>query len=301
MGISAKQVKELRDRTGAGMMDCKRALQETDGDMDAAIEHLEKKGVAAAKKKAGRVAAEGMVSAWVSEDASEAVLVEVNCETDFVTRNAQFQEFVQRVTEAIGRSSEAPEDGFQDRVTLADSDKTVAAYTTEQIASIGENMSVRRFARFNAEDGYVGTYIHAGDQIGVLVKCEVDEGAEGVEDFARDVAMHAAAMNPPYLSADQIPAQEREAQERIFAEQMAEEGKPEKIIPKIVAGKINKWESEVSLLKQPFVKDSDITVAEHQAAVGGVKLVDFVRFEVGEGIEKVESDLAKEVAEQLNG
>ncbi|MGM0556540.1 MAG: translation elongation factor Ts [Myxococcota bacterium] len=300
MGISAKQVKELRDRTGAGMMDCKKALQETDGDMDAAIEHLEKKGMAAAQKKAGRVAAEGLVNAWVDSDHTEAVLVEVNCETDFVTRNDQFREFVEKVTKAIGESEVSEDADFHTEVTLVGTDKTIEKYTTEQIAAIGENMSVRRFARFTVDDGYVGTYIHAGDQIGVLVKCEVeDEVDNDVEAFARDVAMHVAAMNPPYLNPGQIPADEREDQERIFAEQMKEEGKPEDIIPRIVQGKIGKWESEVSLLKQPFVKDADMTVEEFQKDVGGVSIVDFVRFEVGEGIEKEEADLAAEVAEQL--
>jgi elongation factor Ts len=302
MGISAKQVKELRDRTGAGMMDCKKALQETDGDIEAAIEHLEKKGMAAAQKKAGRVAAEGLVNAWVSPDHSEAVLVEVNCETDFVTRNDQFREFVEKVTEAIGESEVAEDADFHEQVTLVGTDKTIAKYTTEQIANIGENMDVRRFARFTADDGYVGSYIHAGDQIGVLVKCEVEGDVNSdVREFARDVAMHVAAMNPPYLNPGQIPADEREAQEKVFAEQMEEEGKPEHIIPRIVEGKIDKWESEVSLLQQPFVKDADMTVAEFQKEVGGVSIVDFVRFEVGEGIEKEEADLAKEVAEQLKG
>jgi elongation factor Ts len=302
MGISAKQVKELRDRTGAGMMDCKKALQETDGDIDAAIEHLEKKGMAAAQKKAGRVAAEGLVNAWVDSGHTEAVLVEVNCETDFVTRNDQFREFVDKVTEAIGESEVAEDADFKSEVTLVGTDKTIEKYTTEQIAAIGENMEVRRFARFTVDDGYVGTYIHAGDQIGVLVKCEVeDEVNNDVEAFARDVAMHVAAMNPPYLNPGQIPADEREAQEKVFAEQMKEEGKPEDIIPRIVQGKIGKWESEVSLLKQPFVKDADMTVEEFQKDVGGVSVVDFVRFEVGEGIEKEEADLAAEVAEQLKG
>jgi elongation factor Ts len=298
MGISAKEVKALRDRTGAGMMDCKRALEEHDGDMDASVEYLEKKGIAAAKKKSGRVAAEGLVRAWTSEDATEAVLVEINSETDFVARNDQFQNFSDKVTAAIGESDALSADEL-DQVDV--NGKTVTAYTTETIASLGENISVRRFARFNADEGLVGTYIHAGDQIGVLVKVNSsgDADRDEVEDFARDVAMHIAAMNPPYVSPSEIPDEDRSSQEEIFSAQMKEEGKPENIIPKIVNGKIKKWESEVSLLQQPFVKDTDKTVADYQDAFGGVSIEEFVRFQVGEGIEKQESDLRKEVAEQL--
>jgi elongation factor Ts len=300
MGISAQQVKELRDRTGAGMMDCKHALQETDGDMEAAVEHLEKKGIAAAQKKSSRVAAEGLVRAWTGEDESEAVIVEINCETDFVARNDQFQTFADEVTEAIGRSDAVSDDD------LAEVDvhgKSVPDHITETIATLGENISVRRFARFSAPEGLVGTYIHAGGQIGVLVKVDIsgDASRDDVGGFARDVAMHIAAMSPPYLTPDDIPDDVRASQEDVFAAQMAEEGKPEHIIPKIVTGKIKKWESEVSLLEQPFVKDTDKSVGEFQDSVGGVSIADFVRFEVGEGIEKQEADFREEVAEQLQG
>lgn len=300
MGISAKEVKALRDRTGAGMMDCKKALQENDGDMDAAIEYLEKKGIAAAKKKSGRVAAEGLVRAWTNDDANEAVLVEINSETDFVARNDQFQAFSDDVTAAIGASDINSVDDLEQVEVHG---KSVPEHTTETIATLGENISVRRFARLAADNGLVGTYIHAGDQIGVLVKVAIDGDADRgeVEDFARDVAMHIAAMNPPYLSPSQIPDAERSSQEEVFSAQMAEEGKPEHIIPKIVTGKIKKWESEVSLLQQPFVKDTDKTVSEYQETLDGVSIEDFVRFEVGEGIEKKEEDFRKEVAEQLKG
>ncbi len=298
MGISAQQVKELRDRTGAGMMDCKRALEDNDGDMDSAIEYLEKKGIAAAKKKSGRVAAEGLVRAWTNEDSTEAVLVEINSETDFVARNDQFQNFADDVTAAIGESDILSVDDLDD---VQVDGKSVTKHTTETIASLGENISVRRFARFKADDGLVGTYIHVGDQIGVLVKVGIEGEAdrEEVNDFARDVAMHIAAMNPPYLAPSDIPDEVRSSQEDVFAAQMKEEGKPENIIPKIVTGKIKKWESEVSLLEQPFVKDTDQTVAEVQKSVDGAKLEDFVRFQVGEGIEKKEEDFREEVAQTL--
>lgn len=300
MGISAKEVKALRDRTGAGMMDCKRALAENDGDMDAAIEFLEKKGIAAAKKRSGRVAAEGLVRIWSNDDATEAVLVEINSETDFVSRNDQFQQFADTVTAAIGESNITSN---EDIGSVPVNGQTIETFTNETIASLGENITVRRFARVNTADGVVGTYIHAGDQLGVLVQVKVDEGADrdAIGDFSRDVAMHIAAMNPPYLTAAEIPETERESQKEVFAAQMAEEGKPENIIPKIVTGKIKKWESEISLLEQPFVKDTDQTIAQFQKSVGGAELTAFVRFEVGEGIEKDEVDFATEVAEQLNG
>ncbi|AWV89105.1 translation elongation factor Ts [Bradymonas sediminis] len=300
MGISAKEVKALRERTGAGMMDCKRALADNDGDMEAAIKFLEMKGIAAAKKKSSRVAAEGLVRIWANEDATEAVLVEVNSETDFVSRNEQFQEFADKVAAAIGASDITSNEEIG---SVAVGDQTIESFTTDTIAALGENISVRRFVRVTSPEGLVGTYIHAGDQLGVLVETKVNGGADrgAVEDFARDVAMHIAAMNPPYLNASDIPAAEREEQEAIFAAQLAEEGKPENIIPKIITGKIKKWESEISLLEQAFVKDTDKTIAEFQKGVDGAELVGFVRFQVGEGIDKGEVDFAAEVAEQLKG
>jgi len=300
MAITAQDVKALRERTGAGMMDCKRALTENDGDMDAAIRYLEEKGIANAKKKSGRVAAEGLVRVWANADSTEAVVVEVNSETDFVSRNEQFQEFTTQVTDAIGVSGITSNDEIGD---VAVGSQTVAALTTETIAALGENLSVRRFARLSSPEGIVGTYVHAGDQLAVLVETKLGAGADrdAVENFARDVAMHIAAMNPPYLHASDIPQAEREAQEALFSAQMAEEGKPAAMIPKIVLGKIKKWEADVSLLGQPFVKDTDLTIAEYQKSVPGAELVGFVRFQVGEGIEKNEVDFAAEVAEQLKG
>jgi len=300
MAITAQDVKALRERTGAGMMDCKRALTENDGDMDAAIRYLEEKGIANAKKKSGRVAAEGLVRVWANADSTEAVVVEVNSETDFVSRNEQFQEFTTQVTDAIGVSGITSNDEIGD---VAVGSQTVAALTTETIAALGENLSVRRFARLSSPEGIVGTYVHAGDQLAVLVETKLGAGADrdAVENFARDVAMHIAAMNPPYLHASDIPQAEREAQEALFSAQMAEEGKPAAMIPKIVLGKIKKWEADVSLLGQPFVKDTDLTIAEYQKSVPGAELVGFVRFQVGEGTEKNEVDFAAEVAEQLKG
>lgn len=300
MAITAQDVKALRDRTGAGMMDCKRALTENDGDIDAAIRYLEEKGIANAKKKSGRIAAEGLVRVWANADSTEAVVVEVNSETDFVSRNEQFQEFATQVTEAIGTSGISSNDEIGE---VAVGSQTIASLTTETIAALGENLSVRRFARATSPEGLVGTYVHAGDQIAVLVQTKLgaDADRDAVESFARDVAMHIAAMNPPYLHASEIPQAERDSQEALFSAQMAEEGKPAEMIPKIVKGKIKKWESEVSLLGQPFVKNSDLSVADYQKSVPGAELVGFIRFQVGEGIEKEEVDFAAEVAEQLKG
>jgi len=299
MGISAQQVKELRDLTGAGMMDCKKALVETDGDLDAAVEYLQKKGIAAAAKKADRVAAEGLVDSWLSEDASQGVVVEVNCETDFVSRNDQFQEFVSTITETIGASDAST---LEEALALEVDGETIESLTKETISTIGENIQLRRFDRFVESEGIVATYIHAGSQIGVLVDVRVEgEATDEVSEFARDVAMHVAAMNPGYLRTEDIDPDAAAKQEEIFAAQIAEEGKPEHIVPRIVEGKMGKWKREQSLLEQPFVKDSDVTVGEHQDRVGGVQIARFVRYEVGEGIEKEEADLGAEVAAQLEG
>ncbi len=295
MAISAKLVKELRDMTGAGMMDCKKALVETDGDVEAAAEFLQKKGIAKAAKKAGRVAAEGLVDTWTSDDETEGVLVEINCETDFVSRNEQFQNFVAAVTKTIGDSDantvEAALELDHDGSSLQDAIK-------EAIATIGENIQLRRFERFSVDEGVVAEYIHAGNQIAVLVQVEGDADKAG--DFGRDVAMHIAAMNPGFLSADDIDEETAAKQEEIFTAQVHEEGKPEHIIPRIVEGKMGKWRKEQNLLDQAFVKNPDLTVAGYQDETGDVTIAGFVRYQVGEGIEKEESNLADEVA-QLQG
>jgi elongation factor Ts len=298
MSIDANQVKELRERTNAGILDCKEALKESDGDMDGAVEYLEKKGITAAQQKAGRVAAEGLVDVWTNDDFTEAALVEINCETDFVARNDNFQGFVERTTEVIGESSIDTIDAL-DEVELDGA--PIPEQVTEQIAELGENINVRRLERATNDDGTIGAYIHAGSQIGVLVSVNVeDEAGEDVQGFARDVAMHIAAMDPPYLSPEEIPDEDLEAQKKMYASQMEEQGKPEDIIPQIVEGKMGKWKSENSLLDQPFVKDSDQTVGELQESKDRVEIVDFVRFEVGEGIETEDENFAEEVAEQVD-
>ena len=299
MAVTAQDVKKLREMSGAGMMDCKKALVETGGDFDDAMEYLQKKGMAAAAKKADRVAAEGLIQDWTSEDGSRGVLVEVNCETDFVARNDQFQQFVEKAARLIGRSDVGSIEEL-DQVE-AEGGQNLEAYTTAQVATIGENIQIRRFERFEADGGVVGSYIHAGGQIGVLVKLSVDgEASEETQELARDIAMHVAAMNPAYLSPDDVPEDVAQQQSEIFGAQVKNEGKPENIIPKIVEGKMRKWRNERSLLEQAFVKDTDQSVGK-LAKAAGVTVTDFARFEVGEGIEKQESNLADEVAQLQKG
>lgn len=281
--VTATQVKELRDRTGLGMLECKKALQEANGDIELAIEELRKSSGMKAAKKAGRVAAEGAVAVRVADDNSYAAIVEVNSETDFVARDENFQAFVGQVVDKA----------FEMRTT------DVAAITAGEIEStreglvqkIGENIGVRRVEQ--VEGAVVGAYVHAGSRIGVLVALE---GANA--DVARDVAMHVAAVNPQFVSPEAVPGDVVEKEKEILTAQAQDSGKPAEIIEKMIGGRIQKFLAEISLTEQAFVKDPDTTVGKMVKAAGG-KVVSFVRFEVGEGIEKEEKDFATEVAEQL--
>ncbi|MEZ4461563.1 MAG: translation elongation factor Ts [bacterium] len=290
--ITAQLVKQLRDQTGAGMMDCKKALSETDGDLEKAVEWLQVKGMAAAAKKAARVAAEGLVQEWISADGKEAVLVEINCETDFVTRNEQFQNLVVEIANAVGPTAATT---VEEALALNVGGKSLEKVITDAVSTIGENIRLRRVARIKA-DGMVASYMHAGNQIGVLVALQGDN-----ESFARDVAMHIAAMNPAVLSPEEIDADTAAKQQEIFTQIVIEEGKPENIVPRIVEGKMQKWRRDVSLRDQAFVKNPDLTVAQYEKETGGVTLTGFVRLQVGEGIEKEEKSLADEVAATLKG
>lgn len=283
-------------------MDCKKALQETDGDIQEALTYLQKKGAAAAEKKASRTAAEGLVATWSSDDQKSALLLEVNCETDFVSQNDQFQSFVELIAETAGISGASSIEELQD-VKVVGKEKTVADYTTEQISTIGENITLRRLLRYQVESGVVGTYIHAGGQIGVVTKLESTGGADEGEllELARDIAMHAAAMKPRCLTADEIPAEDEAAQKEILMARAREDGKPENLLDRIVGGQMKKWREEGTLLSQPFVKDADKTVGELVGEYDGVTLTSFDRYEVGEGIEKEAKSLQEEVAEQLRG
>ncbi|MCP1726618.1 elongation factor Ts [Natronospira proteinivora] len=292
MAISASQVKELRERTGAGMMECKKALTETDGDMEAAIEHMRKTGMAKADKKADRVAAEGRIVIKAKDDNSRAVILEVNCETDFVAGGDDFTQFAEQVAEKI--LSENPADvSALDSIKL-DSGETIDEARRAMIAKLGENMSVRRFEVVDAEGGKIAHYLH-GMKIGTVVAIK-----GGDEELGRDLAMHVAASTPMCVSKDEVPSETIEQEKSILKAQAEDSGKPPEIIEKMLTGRLNKWLGEITLLGQPFVKDPD-TKVEKLLESRGASVSRFVRFEVGEGIEKQEDNFVEEVMAQAKG
>ncbi len=294
MAITAAQVKELRERTGLGMMECKAALTESNGDMDAAIEALRKKAGAKVEKKAGRTAAEGAVGAYLSDDRRLAAIVEFNSETDFVAKGDDFIAFANALAARVAKSNPADVDAFS-RLPLNDGKSaTVEQARADLVAKLGENMAVRRFVRYATDKGHIGNYVH-GRKIGVMVELQ-----GGDEALARDIAMHIAASRPAYINKTEVPAAVIEKEKEIFSAQAAESGKPADIIEKMVQGRINKFVNEVTLLGQPFVKDPDTTV-EKLLKGKGATVVRFVRYEVGEGIEKAASDFAAEVMAQVKG
>jgi len=292
MTISAAMVKDLRERTGLGMMDCKAALAETNGDMEAAIDLLRKKAGSKVEKKAGRTAAEGAIGAYLSPDRKLAAMVEVNSETDFVAKGDDFQAFANAVAAAVAKHNPANVNAVAE--LKLDSGETVAKAREGLVAKLGENIGVRRFVRLAASKGQVATYVH-GRKIGV-----VTEVAGGDEQLAKDVAMHVAASKPECVSRDQVPAELIAKEKEIFSAQAASSGKPANIIEKMVEGRINKFLGEITLLGQPFVKDPETSVEKllksKNASVAG-----FTRFEVGEGIEKKSGDFAAEVMAQVKG
>lgn len=291
MAITASLVKELRERTGAGMMDCKKALTATDGDMDKAIDYLREKGLSKAAKKASRVAAEGIVDAYVDEANKIAVLLEVNCETDFVGTNEDFRNLAASIADQILAVNPA------DVEALLDSEidgKKVRDLVTEAVAKIGENISVRRFVRYESAEGKVYSYIHGGGKIGVLVEMI---GAD--DELGKDIAMQVAAANPSYLDRTQVSQAEIDHEKEVLAVEARNEGKPENIIEKMVIGRINKYYKEVCLVDQEFIKDGDLTISKLLKSKNA-SVVRFARYQLGEGIEKKQDDLAAEVAKQLN-
>ncbi|MGG7143796.1 translation elongation factor Ts [Clostridium nigeriense] len=298
--ITAQSVKELREKTGAGMMDCKKALTEAQGDMEKAVEILREKGLAAAAKKAGRVAAEGIVKTYISEDSKSAGIVELNCETDFVAANEEFVNFATRLAEMASVSSATTVEEFV--TEKYDANSTVSEALTALIAKLGENMTVRRFEKFNVANGVVESYIHGGGRIGVVVElnCEADNVAV-LKEVAKDVCMQVAAANPAFLSREDVDAEALEKEKEIYRVQALNEGKPENIVEKMVMGRIQKYYKEVCLLDQAWVKDGDKSISkylqEKSKEVGSpITINKFVRFERGEGIEKVEDNFAEEVA-----
>ena len=293
MTISAQMVKELRERTGLGMMECKAALTETNGDMDAAAELLRKKAGAKLEKKAGRTAADGAIAVYASGDGRLAAMVEVNSETDFVAKGDDFLDFANKVAARVAASNPADVDALA-KLALADGSSTTVAQALEAlVAKLGENMGVRRFQRLRSS-GLIGTYVH-GRKIGVLVEIE-----GGNSDLARDLAMHIAASRPEFVTKDQVPAERIAKEKEIFAAQAAQSGKPANIIDKMVEGRINKFLNEITLLGQPFVKDPDTTV-EKLVKSKNAKVLRFIRYEVGEGIEKKARDFAAEVMATVKG
>ncbi|MGM0499830.1 MAG: translation elongation factor Ts [Bacillota bacterium] len=293
MGVTMKDIKELRSRTGAGVLDCKKALNEVDGDVEAAVEFLREKGMAAAAKKAGRVAAEGLVSLNISDDRKKGVLVEVNSETDFVAKNDQFQNLVADISDHLMQTDAEEVEAVENEKWFKDESQTVNDVIKAAIASIGENINLRRFKRVET-DGYLFGYIHMGGKIGVLVEY-ANEFDEAKVKTAKDIAMHIAAINPEFLDRDSVDSTSIEKEKKIYREQMLNEGKPEHILDQIIEGKINKYYTQVCLLEQPFVRDDDQTVAEILED-NDMEVKQFTRFEIGEGIEKKEEDFAAEVA-----
>ena len=311
MAISAKMVKELREMTGAGMMDCKKALTATDGDMDKAVEFLREKGLATAQKKAGRIAAEGIVMLKVSEDEKKAVAVEVNAETDFVAKNEKFQNYVSQVAAQALATEAADVESFLNEEWTYSESATVAEELAHQIAVIGENMNIRRFAQVKEENGFVASYTHMGGKIGVLVDVETDVVNDAVKEMAKNVAMQVAALKPQYTNRSEISeefiAHEKEILMAQIMNDPKESQKPEKVIAGMINGRINKEMKEICLLDQVYVKSEDgkqsvEKYVEEVAKANGAKITvkGFVRFETGEGLEKKEENFAEEVAKQMN-
>ncbi len=302
MAVTAGMVKELREKTGAGMMDCKKALIEADANMDRAIDILREKGLSQAAKKSDRIAAEGLVGMVIAEDGKHAAIAEVNSETDFVAKNEDFQNFVANVTKVA--MDKKPSDLSELLSSEYETGTTIESKRTAMISKIGENMNVRRFSSLSVETGRIVGYIHGAGKIGVLVKLEANSDSDKLDDLGKDIAMQVAAMNPRYISRDDVDQDYIAHEKDILVQQALNEGKPQKIVEKMVEGRLQKQLQEVCLLEQTFVKDSDKTVKdivnETAKALGtDIKVVSVERFEVGEGLEKKSENFADEVAKQL--
>lgn len=292
MSISAAMVKELRERTGSGMMECKKALVEANGDMELAIENMRKAGLAKADKKSGRIAAEGIIGVKVSDDSKTVVMVDVNCETDFVAKGDDFVNFVKDVSQALVSTTVENDEQLQ-TMQLANG-QSVDETRRALIAKLGENITVRRFEKFSTATGGEACYLH-GSKIGVIVELANDDATLG-----KDIAMHIAASKPEFVTEDQVSAEVIAKEKEIFSAQAAESGKPAEIIEKMIGGRISKFLAEITLVGQPFIKDDSMTVGKLLASKGN-SVVRFARFEVGEGIEKKEENFAEEVMAQVRG
>ncbi len=293
--ITASQVKDLREKTGAGMMDCKKVLTETNGDEEKAIELLRERGLSKAAKKSGRIAAEGLAAAYVTDDKKVGVVVEVNAETDFVAKNEEFKAFVADVAKQIAEKNPANVEELLAQESTVEAGKTVQEVLTNKIATIGENMTIRRFERFEAQNGTVATYIHGDGKIAVLVEMENAD-----ETLSKDVCMQIAAAKPEYLDRESVPQDRVDKEMEILKAQAMNEGKPAEIAEKMVQGRIGKFYGEICLVEQAFVKNPDEKVGK-MVENKGSKIVRFARIEKGEGLEKKEENFAEEVAKQING
>ena len=304
MAFTAKDVQQLREKTGCGMMDCKKALVESDGDMTKAVEFLREKGLAAAEKKSGRIAAEGIVLAYVDEKNGTGAVIEVNSETDFVAKNADFQNFVELLAKTVAEQNPADVEQLEN-MTPPDEKMTVVELLREKILTIGENIKIRRFVRY---EGVVSSYIHGGGRIGVMAKFDVSLSVAENDSFkeaAKDICMQIAAANPLFLNKDSVPAETIEYEKKILTEQVINEGKPANIAEKIVMGKIGKYYKENCLLEQAYIKDGDVNVSKFlentsKELGGDIKIVSFVRLEKGEGLQKRDDNFADEVAGMIN-
>ena len=306
--ITSQMVKELREMTQAGMMDCKKALVEADGNMEKAVEWLREKGLAAAAKKASRIAAEGVVASYITDDAKVGVVVEVNCGTDFVAKTDNFINFSKNVAKHIAYANPADIDALMAQKFVDDETKTITDLVSDATVSIGEKISIRRFARYAIENGAVESYIHMGGKIGVLLKVENDNADtlnnETFKTFYHDVALQIAAAKPSFVRKEEVPSENLAKEREILRAQALNEGKPEKIVDKMVDGRIQKYYKEVCLIEQPFVKDGDKSIAQLTAEVAkeigaNINIVSFERFERGEGIEKRKDNFAEEIAAQM--
>lgn len=293
--ISASMVKDLREKTGAGMMDCKKALTETNGDMEKAIEYLREKGITKAAKKSSRIAAEGLVLAYVSEDNKIGAAVEVNSETDFVAKNDEFRTFVQALAKQVALNNPADVEALLNEEYIEEAGKKVSEVLTDKVAKIGENMNIRRFVRFETTDGLVESYIHGNGKIAVLVNMKNAD-----TELAKDICMQVAAARPEFLDEASVPAERLAKEMEILKAQAMNEGKPEAIAEKVVQGRIGKFYSEICLVDQEFVKNPDMKISE-LLKTKNAEIVEFARIEKGEGLEKKEENFAEEVMKQMNG
>ncbi len=293
--ISASMVKDLREKTGAGMMDCKKALTETNGDMEKAIEYLREKGITKAAKKSSRIAAEGLVLAYVSEDNKIGAAVEVNSETDFVAKNEEFRTFVQALAKQVALNNPADVEALLNEEYIEEAGKKVSEVLTDKVAKIGENMNIRRFVRFETTDGLVESYIHGNGKIAVLVNMKNAD-----TELAKDICMQVAAARPEFLDEASVPAERLAKEMEILKAQAMNEGKPEAIAEKVVQGRIGKFYSEICLVDQEFVKNPDMKISE-LLKTKNAEIVEFARIEKGEGLEKKEENFAEEVMKQMNG